>query len=97
MHWPYHRPIQIWCKDRPQWCDLGPERDPARLLLRTAAHLAFMEADHDISRWAWDPTQWQLEAMALVKSQLVILALRAKMEAEKYGKTDPTSVRPANA
>jgi len=49
-HWPYHRPIAIWCKERPSWCDLGPERDPLRMLERASAHLYFLLADVDAAK-----------------------------------------------
>lgn len=96
MDWPYHRPIPIWCKDRPKWCDLGPERDMVRLLKRAAAHLAMLEADHDvINQWAWNETEWLLEAMSLLRAQkdLQICANKVRKDA----KTNTSGIPQGNA
>jgi hypothetical protein len=97
MDWPYRRPIPIWCKDRPHWCDLGPERDLERMLMRASAHLDMLMADLEITRWALDKIEWYLEQRALLLAQLDLTSRALEMERAKRGQADPRSLHPANA
>jgi hypothetical protein len=94
MNWPYHRPIMIWCKDRPHWCDMGPERDPVRLLMRAAAHLDMASADLIVLEEFRGENSTDQTANALACNTMMRCALGIRRE---HGQAHSRSLHPANA
>src|SRR5215470_12355512 len=92
--WPYFRPISVWCKDRPAWCDFGAERDPLRMLARAIGHITFLTADLMAVRHIIGEKEYFQESMILAQACVTMLKASNEIHDERiYGQAHSPSVR----